>query len=163
MRRKRGVKATREQRILEEARQGKLHEPLGKAELDEVLREVGWSAAEQTRRWRDQGPLAKPGAPAGNTNAAKGKENKGDNVTFESERGNQASYLARRLLRDAPEVFARLEAGEFPSVRQAAIAAGIVKVPTAIEKAAEVVARLSDAERVELLSRYDRRTGRPLE
>jgi hypothetical protein len=109
-------------------------------------------------------PLAKPGAPAGNTNAALPK-NKGAIGTFESKpkRGtNQASYLARRLMRDAPGVFARLEAGEFPSVRQAAIAAGIVRVPTAIEKAGQAVARLTAAERLELFARYRRKTGEPL-
>jgi hypothetical protein len=41
--------------------------------------------------------------------------------------GNQAAYLQARLRRDAPEVADALERGEFPSVRAAAIEAGIIK------------------------------------
>jgi hypothetical protein len=37
------------------------------------------------------------------------------------------SYLARRLKRDRPDIAARID--EFPSMRQAAIAAGIVRPP----------------------------------
>ncbi len=49
---------------------------------------------------------AKPrGAPVGNQNAAKGEENKGNNVTFEStnqaKRGTRADYFIARLKRDA--------------------------------------------------------------
>jgi hypothetical protein len=41
--------------------------------------------------------------------------------------GNNSDYLVRRLKRDAPEIAKRLAKGEFPSVRAAAIEAGIVK------------------------------------
>jgi hypothetical protein len=37
-------------------------------------------------------------------------------------------YLVSRIARDRPDVLERMKQGEFLSVRQAAIAAGIVKV-----------------------------------
>lgn len=51
-----------------------------------------------------------------------------DVVTVRSEAGggNAADYLTARLKRDHDAIFQRLAAGEFTSVRQAAIAAGIV-------------------------------------
>src|SRR5262245_22904733 len=54
-----------------------------------------------------------------------------DNVNLKG--GNQASYLVRRLKRDRPDLARKLANGEFPSARAAAIAAGIVTVPTAVE------------------------------
>ncbi len=44
-----------------------------------------------------------------------------------SEKRDKNYYLAR-LKRDHPEIFRKLEAGEYSSVRAASIAAGIVKV-----------------------------------
>jgi hypothetical protein len=46
---------------------------------------------------------------------------------------NNANYLTVRIARDHPDILDRMKAGEFASVRQAAIAAGIVKVKTAPE------------------------------
>lgn len=43
--------------------------------------------------------------------------------------GNDASYLAGRIARDRPDILERMKAGEFKSVRAAAIEAGIVRVP----------------------------------
>lgn len=42
-------------------------------------------------------------------------------------RGNSEEYVVRRLKRDAPELAAALARGEFPSARDAGIAAGFVK------------------------------------
>jgi len=42
--------------------------------------------------------------------------------------GNSAAYLTARIKRDHPEILKRMIAGEFKSVRQAAIEAGIVKI-----------------------------------
>lgn len=44
-----------------------------------------------------------------------------------------ADYLTARIKRDAPEIAARLEQGEFKSVRAAAIEAGIVKQHSSME------------------------------
>lgn len=78
------------------------------------------------------------GAPAGNQNAAKGKENKGNNVTFEStgkaRRGNRAEYIIARLKRDAATdthaaaLLGSIEAGDIKPYR-AAIDMGWVKTP----------------------------------
>ena len=43
--------------------------------------------------------------------------------------GNRSTYLAARIARDAPEVFEKMKAGAFKSVRAAAKAAGVVKDP----------------------------------
>jgi len=85
----------------------------------------------------------------------------------ENSRGNDSSYLAARIARDAPEVHERMKAGEFPSVRAAAIEAGVVK-PKAKSTSALAVAqaaflRLTALERAEfeawahaLRSRHER-------
>lgn len=91
---------------------------------------------------RAEGPLA------GHGEIGKGRpKDRGRVDNVNSKGGNRGSYLARRLLRDAPEVFRALEKGGYPSVRQAAIAAGIVKVPTPLERAKKAYARLGDAEK----------------
>lgn len=72
-------------------------------------------------------------------------EEKGNNVTFI--RGNDASYLVRRLKRDAPDIAAALGRGEYRSARAAAIAAGIVKVPTAMQAAQKACRKLTPGER----------------
>lgn len=50
----------------------------------------------------------------------------GDNVTSnETGKGNSAEYLTRRIVRDHPDIAERMKAGEFKSVRAAALEAGI--------------------------------------
>ena len=44
--------------------------------------------------------------------------------------GNAADYLARRVARDRPDILHEMKDGKYNSVRQAAIAAGIIKIPT---------------------------------
>lgn len=61
--------------------------------------------------------------------------------------GNAADYLTARLKRDHDAIFQRLADGEFSSVRQAAIAAGIVKVPSVLDKLRKLWAKASDADR----------------
>jgi len=41
--------------------------------------------------------------------------------------GTSADYLTARIARDRPDILERMKAGEYPSVRRAAIDAGIVK------------------------------------
>jgi len=64
--------------------------------------------------------------------------------------GETTEYLIARLKRDAPAVAEGLARGEYRSVRQAAIAAGIVKVPTALDQAKRWVKKLDHGEREEL-------------
>ena len=52
-----------------------------------------------------------------------------------AKQGTSAEYLTARLKRDAPEIAARLERGEFKSVRAAAIEAGIVIIPSGLDTA----------------------------
>ena len=72
-----------------------------------------------------------------------------DNINSLPKGGTGASYLARRLLRDNPDIFAELERGEHKSVRAAAIAAEIVKVPSALEVAQRAFLKLSVREKHE--------------
>jgi len=100
--------------------------------LDAMLRaELGCTEVEATttvqaysRRERAQ-QLAQTVEPR----ARRGEIGKGRdrcyNVTS-NERGNNADYLASRLKRDAPAFAEALARGEYPSVRAACIAAGIV-------------------------------------
>ncbi len=74
-------------------------------------------------------------------------------INTKLQRGStNATYLTSRLKRDAPAIAARLERGEFRSVRAAAIEAGIVRVHAPLEKAKRLFLSLSDFERNEFLS-----------
>lgn len=61
--------------------------------------------------------------------------------------GNGSAYLLRRLARIGDDWMDRYEAGEFASVRQAAIAAGIVKVPSVLDQLRKLWAKASEADR----------------
>jgi hypothetical protein len=60
------------------------------------------------------------------------KPDRVDNVN--SKGGNQKDYLLARLARDAPEILAAYNRGEYRSVRAAAIAAGIIEPPTPLDR-----------------------------
>ncbi len=49
-----------------------------------------------------------------------------DNVNL-NKGGENSEYLTARIARDNPEILERMKAGEFPSVRAAALEAGIVQ------------------------------------
>jgi hypothetical protein len=49
--------------------------------------------------------------------------------------GHAANYLARRIARDRPDILQEMKDGKYRSVRQAAIAAGIIDVLSAEDKA----------------------------
>jgi len=55
--------------------------------------------------------------------------------------GNSAMYLIGRLRRDAPEILEATKRGDFKSVRAAAIAAGIIRVPPAEDAQVERLLR----------------------
>jgi len=63
-------------------------------------------------------PLAVPGHPT--------EADKGNDVTFSVQRGNDPDYLTARVARDSPDILERIKAGEFKSVRAAAREAGLV-------------------------------------
>jgi len=81
----------------------------------------------------------KPGRPASSENLSNRK-----NIQTG---GTGAEYLLRRLARLGDDWLDRYESGEFPSVRQAAIAAGIVKVPSVLDKLRTLWAKATDADR----------------
>ena len=118
-------------------------EALLRAELGETLQQVErriQSAAHAARQAAVDGPLADA------HHAGPGRGNKTvDNINRFN--GTNASYLARRILRDRPDIHSRMLAGEFPSVRQAAIEAGIVRPPTPVEQALKLLPKLTPDER----------------
>lgn len=60
--------------------------------------------------------------------ASVGRPEKGYELTFSVEqRGESSAYLTARIARDRPDILADMVAGAYPSVRAAALAAGIVK------------------------------------
>lgn len=65
-----------------------------------------------------------------------------DGKPFLSKGGNGAEYLAARIARDAPEVHAKMVAGEFQSVRKAALAAGILKPQDPVKAVARALRRV---------------------
>ncbi len=75
-----------------------------------------------------------------------GGERKQDNNVILVQ-GNSTSYLAGRIKRDHPDIEKRIKAGEFKSMRAAAIAAGIVKVPTAYEQVCKGWNKLNASEK----------------
>lgn len=77
------------------------------------------------------------------------------NLSTATKGGTSAEYLVRRLKRDAPEVAEELARGELPSARAAAIKAGIVKVPTRVERAIKLVRRMSDSELYDFEERFN--------
>jgi hypothetical protein len=56
--------------------------------------------------------------------------------------GNSADYLARRIARDRPDILQEMKDGKYRSVRQAAIAAGLIDIAADEDKA---LMRLYDA------------------
>lgn len=80
------------------------------------------------------------------------QHNKNENVMLIERQGNAAEYRIAKLKRDAPEFAERLEAGEFPNVREAERAAGFPVPPklTPLERVQRAIIRLSDSDKVAL-------------
>ena len=73
-----------------------------------------------------------------------GKRGQGAYGTFSKRGTNSAAHLTARIARDRPDVLARMKRGEFRSVRQAAIEAGIIDPARQIEaQATRAVRRLT--------------------
>lgn len=72
-------------------------------------------------------------------------------VRTEAGGGTSADYLTARLKRDHGDIFQRLADGEFRSVRQAAIAAGIVKVPGGLDRLRTAWKKATKEERLAFL------------
>lgn len=129
-------------------------EVLGYSDEDELLlAEIGMDQA-KLKAWaktiREQG--------AGPRSGEIGRGDRGYQITPNADRGASSTYLARRLLRDNPEIFERLEAGEFSSVRAAALEAGIVKptftCPLEPRRAARLIAKHFSGEQLTQLIEF---------
>ena len=53
--------------------------------------------------------------------------------------GNNADYLVGRIARDRPDILEQMKAGEYSSVRRAAIDAGIISVPHAEDRGLSIL------------------------
>jgi len=72
-------------------------------------------------------------------------DNRANNTVIRG--STNADYLTARIARDRPDILERMKAGEFPSVRQAGIAAGIVRVPTGLDALRRAWGKATDEER----------------
>jgi hypothetical protein len=114
------------EKVLAEMEQHRVYErvpeehPYGK--MDTLLEAEIGATVEESRKdvaLRDHG---------GDRRSEKAKADQVDNIKLKG--GTQAAYVRALLARDHPEIKARLDAGEFRSVRAAAREAGLVR-PTA--------------------------------
>lgn len=88
--------------------------------------EIGMREEEARRRVQDAAKKAaqEPRLPD-NGEIGNGRPSSCNEIT--ATRGVSTKYLSRRIARDRPDILDRMKAGEFRSVRAAALAAGIVK------------------------------------
>lgn len=120
-------------------------EVLGYGSKDALLEaEIGYTEAEVERKILTH---QEAGALGG-----RGKKASVNNNSFKpNERGStNKSYLLARLERDHKSILDDYHEGKYPSVRQAAIAAGIVKVPTPFQAIVKLIPKLSATEKQEL-------------
>jgi hypothetical protein len=89
------------------------------------------------------------------TNQHSGPKSGGSDRTS-TKRGENAEYLVRRLKRDYPEIAQALARGEYKSARAAAIAAGIIRIPTAGEQLRRCWMKCSGVERADFLAWVNR-------
>jgi hypothetical protein len=61
--------------------------------------------------------------------------------------GNRSDYLVARIARDRPDILARMKAGEFTSVREAAREADIIKDVSLVEQILRLWRKATPAER----------------
>lgn len=92
-------------------------------------------------------PKVLPLKPANTAGPGRGKKTPDKIRGLPEKYGTDQTYLVRRLKRDAPEIAAALANGEYRSARAAGIAAGIVKVPTAVQSAEKAFLKLDKRER----------------
>lgn len=137
--------------------------------LAEKVQEVRMSRAERAQQLAaDEAvkALGHQGNPTGHNQYTQNNHGNCDVITITNEpptmRGSTGrGYLLARLKRDAPEIFARVEAGEFTSARAAAKAAGIVHEPTPLTQLHKYWRKVSDEDRLcfllETLTPHERR------
>lgn len=85
-----------------------------------------------------------------NRRPTKAEQDKFYNVKL-TKSGNSTDYLARRIAKNRPDILARMQAGEFPSVRAAAKEAGIIKDKTTLEQLSTLWKKATEKERAQFL------------
>jgi hypothetical protein len=111
-------------------------EPFGSLEVMKEKLKVG-DAVEARARTAQLAVQAKPL----NRRGGDRKRNQSNVRNFDL-RGNTPEYLAARIARDHPDIYERMQNGEFKSAAEAARAAGILKTPP------QRVGLLADVDRV---------------
>jgi hypothetical protein len=148
-----------------------LRDVLG-VELSEAERTITDRAARIAAAAKETGEKASPGPTKAETAAKKKRGKTGAFTTTDkiscgetsaaSKYGTSAEYQASRLKRDFPEIATRLANGEFPSVRAAAMEAGIVKPVDPVKRVMRLVKAMNTPDlqclRVELFE-FFRRSG----
>lgn len=157
------------EKYLAKAEKWKIWEHLGAESLDALVqRDVGVTLEEMRGRIalerKEAGDKEREsakdrpgvGAPKGNQNAAKNNSTISRIESSGKPGPDSKKRLLRRLARldtaNGTDFLGQWERQEFHSVRQAAIAAGIVKVPTSFQLAKRAINRLSDDGRNEFFS-----------
>ena len=131
------------QKILQTMQECDAHKAAGFASFEMFLsRRIGISA-DQAKAVLNAKPSVKVAAVLQQHGGARRKGEQLDNIKLKG--GTQAAYLAARLRRDHPD--ADFDESVRGSVRQAAIAAGIVKVPSVLDKLRKLWAKASEADR----------------
>ena len=103
--------------------------------------------AEAARRMADAEPLAEHGNGPG-----RGHKRVDNIKSFDATAGGtSADYLAARIKRDRPDIAERVEAGEYRSIRAAAIDAGIVKPPCPVRQGRRAFSKMTADQRAEFL------------
>lgn len=134
----------RVRRELDEIKRYKHWEVLGYSSEDELLEaEVGLSRQAIIDRAKNAKPLANSGA---------NQHTEGVDNINSSSGGTSSDYLTARIARDHPDILNRMKAGEFKSVRSAAIEAGIITLPTPLELLKRAWNKASEKDRQAFLS-----------
>jgi hypothetical protein len=79
-----------------------------------------------------------------------------DNIKLKHKGGTDPEYLAARIKRDHPDIAQAVERGEYRSMRQAALAAGIVKQSTPLDTLRRAWAKASEDERAAFRDEIDK-------
>jgi Arc/MetJ-type ribon-helix-helix transcriptional regulator len=137
----------------------RMYEPLGYASADDFIRQgldldpedVALAVTWLKKNQPDQDIPLKVAVQLGKRGRPRKGEEKDYNVILKQQ-GNSADYLRARLDRDHPEIAEALDRKEYRSIRQAAIAAGIVKPPTPLNILQSTWAKASQEERDEFIT-----------
>ena len=119
-----------------------LFDPAKPVRFDDAV-QAGRTAREKMQRAE---PLAKHGNQPGEMNS----RNKGSDTTS-VDVGRGADYLAARIKRDRPDIAQRVEAGEYKSIRAAAIDAGIVKPACPVKAAQRAFSKMTTDQQADFL------------